>query len=110
MKPEILQAIQSLILTDNTILPDQRKRILNACKNVPEKPIKRKLITARQAAEIMDCHVRTLHRYIQKGCITVVRFSPRKHRYYLDEIETFAQNGIRDIGNEVIGDRSNDDH
>lgn len=52
-----------------------------------------KLGTVRQAAEILQCHPRTVQRYAALGLLHPVKHSCRRVRFNLDEIERFSQEG-----------------
>ena len=43
--------------------------------------------TRKEAAEIGKCHPRTIQRYGQEGKLRVIRISPRRIRYDLNEVE-----------------------
>lgn len=91
MKPETLVAIRMLLLADQTVDEGKRREVLAACTRVQRH---RKLMTARQAAEILGCHPMTIKRYVRRGVLTQIRFSARKIRYDLDEVEAFASDGL----------------
>jgi hypothetical protein len=63
------------------------------------KPKRRTLITTPQACAILDnCHPITLQRYEKRGLLHPIRFSKRKKRFDLDEVETLASNGANITG------------
>ena len=53
----------------------------------------RKMGTVRQAAEIIQCHPRTVRRYARLGLIHAIKYSRRRVRFDLNEVERFAQEG-----------------
>ena len=94
MKTEIFQSIKALLQTDDTVPLEQREEVLRACSRKPSgKP---KLGGVRQAAEVLGCHPKTIYRYVRKGLLHTVRYSPRKVRFDLNEVEAFAANGVSD--------------
>ena len=93
MKEEIYKVIKILLLHDETLGPDDRQAILKVCR-YPKTASRRKLITVRQAAEIIGCHPKTVQRYERQGVINAIRLSKRKVRYVKQEIEEFAFKGI----------------
>ena len=68
MKDEIYQSIRVLLQNDNTVPDEQRQLILKSCRQVAATG-KLRLGTVRQVAELLGCHVKTVQRYAQKGCI-----------------------------------------
>jgi excisionase family DNA binding protein len=60
-------------------------------RNPPPLPKEKKLITTKQAAEKIGIHPVTLRGLAQKGTIPVIRFSARKLRFDLDEVEAYAR-------------------
>lgn len=102
MKPETYSAIEMLLAADTSVDETRRKDVLAVCRRRQKRH--RKLITVRRAAELLDCHPRTVERYAAKGLLTQVRFSPRKIRYDLDEVEAFARNGMEGARNGEDGE------
>jgi len=49
--------------------------------------------TVHQAAEILQVHPRTLARYARRGLLHAVKYSCRRVRFDLGEVERFAQEG-----------------
>lgn len=92
MKPETQTAIKMRLLADATVDTAKRAEILAVCNRVQQQH--RKLVTARKVAEILDCQPKTVERYAKRGSLTAIRFSPRKIRYDLDEVEAFASGGL----------------
>ena len=78
-------AISMFLLADETVSEEKQRELLAACRRVQRKH--RKLVTIRKAAEILDCHPRTVERYARKGLLSQIRHSPRKIRYDLAEVE-----------------------
>jgi hypothetical protein len=81
-----------LLSSDDTVDEGKRHEVLAACSRV-QRP-HRKLVTTRKVAEMLECHIKTVGRYVQRGLLRQVRFSPRKIRYDLDEVEAFARDGL----------------
>ena len=91
MKPETQAAIRLLLLADNSVDATKRAEVLSACIRIQRH---RKLITLRRTAEILGCHGRTVERYARRGLLTPIRYSQRMIRYDLEEVQTFAINGL----------------
>lgn len=88
------KVIDAVLSADATVTPGQRAEILRACsRNSSAKP---KLGGVRQAAEVLGCHPKTIYRYVRKGLLHSVRYSRRKVRFDLNEVEAFAMNGLAD--------------
>jgi excisionase family DNA binding protein len=61
-----------------------------------------KLLTLKEACEILRCHPNTLRQWDKNGVLTAVRFGERKdRRYRREDIENFIKNknGERSQGN-----------
>ncbi len=95
MKDEIYQSIRVLLQNDNTVPDEQRQLILKSCRQATAKA-RLRLGTVKQVAELLGCHVKTVQRYAQKGCIHPIKHSLRRVRYDMAEIETFAAKGLPD--------------
>jgi len=93
MTDDIYNAIKQLLRSDATVTVAHRAQILNICRNgAPRK--KRRTGTVRQAAEILSCHPKTVYRYVRRGLLAPIHYSPRKVRFDLEEVEAFAANGL----------------
>ena len=67
-----------------------------------ESPGRRRMGTVRDAAQIGQCHPRTLARYAKKGLLRPAHISPRCVRWDLDEVERlFTQGVAEDSGSNV---------
>ena len=89
LKPETIAAIKTLMRADGCP-PEETESFFRAVRN-PARP--RKMGTARQAAEIIQCHPRTVQRYARRGLIHAIKYSCRRVRFDLNEVERFAQEG-----------------
>ncbi len=93
MKKETLTAISAVVNADPTCSEEQKEQILKACKEFrPEKP---RMGTVRQAAKILDCHVKTVQRYAARGILHAVYITRRKVRYDLNEVERLLIQGVQ---------------
>lgn len=92
MHEATLNAIGSLLDADRTMTDEARGQILKVCKKA-ECP-RRKLITVRQAADILGVHRRTVQRYASERKLIAIYFSKRRIRYDLDEVNKLASEGI----------------
>ena len=92
MKAEILQSIEALLRADNTVPVEQREEVLRACSR--KSPARPKLGGVKQASAVLGCHPKTIYRYVRQGLLHPVRYSQRKVRFDLNEVEAFATNGL----------------
>jgi excisionase family DNA binding protein len=90
--------IGALVRADNTLNEEQRQRLAKAV-DVAERPQRRRLGTVRQAAEILGVCRRTVERYAREGKLTRIRYSKRRVRYDLDEVQAVADNGVEALNN-----------
>jgi predicted DNA-binding transcriptional regulator AlpA len=63
----------------------ERKRLLAAAENEPVKK-KQKLLTKKQAAELLGVCPETVKRYANRGMLHPIRLSQRMVRYGEDEV------------------------
>lgn len=94
MRDATITTIEAILLADPTVTPDLAQRVRMACSE--KAPRLGPKVTARQAAEILGVHVRTLGRYAREGKLTPIRLSKRKLRYSQAEVERFAAEGMVD--------------
>lgn len=92
MKDSTVNAIQTMAAADSETTPEQLRAILAACKSTAPR---RKLITPRQAMEILDVSRLTLRRWELEGKLSPVRLSSQKIRFDLAEVERLAYVGIK---------------
>ena len=92
MRDEIYSSIKVLLENDHTVDREHRRNILQACRN-PSPQRNKGFCTAREAAQILDCHPKTLYRYARKGLLHPIHHSARKVRFDRDEVERFATEG-----------------
>ena len=90
MQTATATTIKNLLAADPEIKTDHRAAILKAVENAP----KRKLISKKTACELLECCGVTLLKYERAGLIKAIRYSARKIRYDLAEIEDLRDNGI----------------
>ena len=84
--------IEAVLRSDNSVTDEQREAILLFCsRGVTQKP---KLVGAREVAEILGCHRKTVYRYVRRGLVRAIHYSPRKVRFDLGEVEAFAASGL----------------
>lgn len=100
MREDVRCAIKLLLENDQSVSSEQRGRILAACRSQPT-AVRRRLGTARQAAEILGCHPKTVYRWAARGNLHPIRHSLRKVRFDLDEVEVFANHGTNQQGAET---------
>ena len=89
-----------------TIINEQNKKTLrlvfDAIKektpdSVPQIPRQRKTISTAEAMAILGCSRILLMGLAERGKIHCFKISPRKLRFYLDEIQNLAEYGDRDL-------------
>jgi len=93
MRPEILTCIRILVESDASITPEHRREIIKVCSRDPSRRRKR-LGTAREVSVLLGCCSRTVERYARQGLLKPIRYSPRKIRYDMDEVERLVEQGI----------------
>jgi len=89
--------IREAIESDPTATPEQRKAILAIAEGKTQAKPPPKLITRKQAADLLGCCGETVKRYSRRGLIRVIRFTARRIRYDEAEILDFARNGIQGV-------------
>lgn len=93
MRQSTIDTITAIVKADPEATPEHLKNILAACKA----PItSRRMILAKKAMEILEVSRPTLRRWAEAGKLTEIKPSPRKTRYYLDEIERLKYNGVQE--------------
>ena len=85
--------IKLALASDPEISGHMKKRVFSFLEG---KSPRRKLISTRDACEILDCHPVTLRRLEKRGYVRAIRLSARKIRWDRDEIQNFADYGISD--------------
>jgi len=93
VRDEIFQSIRALIQSDATVSREQQQSILKACHDQLS-PSKKRIGTVKQAAAVLQCHPKTVYRYVSRGALHPIRMSARKVRFDLDEVESFTTNGF----------------
>lgn len=93
MKTAAIITIETILEADRTIPKGKREKVMNILldRNPAPPPKKKKLINTRQAAEILQIHPVTMRKLAQDGKIPVIRYSARKLRYDLEEVEAYAR-------------------
>ena len=92
MKSSTIDAITTLAKADPETTPAIVNAIIRACKSPTTE--RRRMITAREAMEILGISRPTLRGLAQSGKLQQVRPTPRKTRFFLDEIEQLMQPAI----------------
>ena len=83
--------INAAIEGDATLTPEQRVRITEAIN--PKPKIKPRLGTTKEAARILSISTVTLRKYAKQGLLSPVRYTRRRIRWDLNEIESFRDQG-----------------
>lgn len=92
MKETTIALLKTVLSGDDTITPEHMDAILKAC----QKPApRRKLISARQAMEILDISRPTLREYVKRGALSQINLSLRKVRFDAEEVNRLAYLGTQ---------------
>ncbi len=84
MKEATMLAISAILSADSSCPEEHQKKIIRFCKGI-NKP-SRNMGTVKDAARILQCHVKTVHKYAARGLLHPTRITKRKIRYDLDEV------------------------
>ena len=92
MKTATIITIETILEADRTIPKTKREKVMDILldRAPPPLPMKKRLLTAKQAGEIIGVHPATLRRYEKQGKINVLRITSRKVRYDYAEVIAFA--------------------
>ena len=101
MKEAIITAIEMLAKSDPEATPEIVRAIIRACKSPATG--RRQLIVARDAMAILGVSRPTLRGLAQSGKLHQVKATPRKTRFFLDEVEALATNNCDETQYPVCG-------
>jgi predicted DNA-binding transcriptional regulator AlpA len=87
------EIVKVAINNDPTMQPDERRKFIALLNGQSTSP-KEKLLTTKEACQILGVVALSLRRYEQRGLITPVRYSKRKLRWRESEIREFHEMGI----------------
>lgn len=90
MKDTSLEMIRTVLKGDETVTPELADYIIGACRH---KVVRRHLIKAAEAMEILQVSRPTLRSYVQQGALTQLNYSSRKVRFDEAEVRALACNG-----------------
>lgn len=91
MKKETMELIGKVLMSDESVSPEMRDYILKAAqKSVP----KRRLLTAKEAQEVLGISRVTLREYARKGALSQINISSRKVRFDEQEVYRLAYSGL----------------
>jgi len=88
MKPETIESIKMLAAADPESSPETVAKIVADCKNTH--PKRRATLTARQVCDALQISRPTLHRLCKTKRLSEVKITPRKYRYFADEVDAIA--------------------
>ena len=91
MKDSTLELISTVLTSDETVTKDHADSILRLCR---QPVVRRKLIGAREAMEILKISRPTLRAYVKGGSLTQINFSTRKVRFDEAEVRHLACSGV----------------
>ncbi len=90
MKETTIDLIRTVLRSDETVPPEHLDSILKACRQTA---VRRKLIGAKTAMEILQISRPTLREYVRKGLLEQINFSPRKVRFDEAEVQRLSYSG-----------------
>ena len=94
MKKETMELIGKVLMSDESVSPEMRDYIIKAAqKSVP----KRKLLTAKEAQEVLGISRVTLREYARRGVLSQINISRRKVRFDEQEVYRLAYSGLDGI-------------
>ena len=94
MKKDTIDLIEKVLMSDESVSPEMRDYIIRAAqKSVP----KRRLLTAKEAQEVLGISRVTLREYVRKGALSQINFSSRKVRFDEQEVYRLAYSGLNGI-------------
>lgn len=95
MNSDTYTTFKTLLGADSTVSDKHRQAILRVCRSdaTANRKIAERMITTKQAAEILCTCVKTVHRYGARGLLTPCRRSQRAIRWRLEEVENLATVG-----------------
>ena len=91
MKSTTLDMIRTILSGDETVSGEHADSILRSCK---QPTMRRHLVNAKRAMEILGISRPTLRAYVQSGRLTQIKLSQRKIRFDEDELLHFANVGM----------------
>ena len=89
MKDATINAIELLVKADPEATPEIVRTIIRACK-CPATTGRRQMVLAKDAMAILGISRPTLRGLARSGKLHEVRATPRKTRFFLDEVEALA--------------------
>jgi hypothetical protein len=92
MKLQTKGTLRTVLDLDETLTKDETKHIKRALGDTGGKQ-RRVLITTKEACEILGVCRLTLSRYEHRGLITPIRYTQRRIRWDMDDLEEFKNAG-----------------
>jgi len=92
MRKETLMTISAIINADFTCSEDEKRQIIKSCQEKGQE--KRCMGTVKDAAGMLECHVKTVYKYAARGLLHPVRITSRKIRYDLNEVRRLLTGGV----------------
>ena len=87
LQESTITIIKTALDVDTAITKEEKERVLAALN--PQERIAEKMITTKEACEMLDVSRRTLANYVQEGKIKIIKYSPRQVRYRYAEVCDF---------------------
>ncbi len=89
MKKQTLAIVKAALESDDTVTDAERMALLRPA------PVKKKVLNARQAMEILDVSRNSLRAYVKAGKLDEIRLSPRKIRFSEEQVCRLAYEGCQ---------------
>lgn len=86
------EIIEAAIRNDPEASPEQKQAILKVLNN--RSSLRPKLITRKQAGEILDVCPETVKRYQKRGLLKAIKFTSRRLRYDEEAVIELARTGV----------------
>ena len=87
MKKQTLAIVKAALDADDTVTDAERLALLRP------QPVKKKVLNARQAMEILDVSRNSLRAYVKAGKLDEIRLSARKIRFSEEQVCRLAYEG-----------------
>ena len=91
MKKQTLAIVKAALESDDTVTEAERMVLLRKA------PVKKKMLNARQAMEILNVSRNSLRAYVKAGKLDEIRLSPRKIRFIEEQVCRLAYEGCETI-------------
>ena len=94
MQEQTVKLLETALSMDQTITEDERQAILDAAKN-PAVAMADKLLTIKQAAELLAVHEKTLWLFAKQGKINIIPITNKARRVRMSEVQAIIDGNFR---------------